>query len=85
MNTYFNILVKLMILLVFLLLAIFGLYFANVLNFSFDNFRDEENPKSIKRDSNENSAEKINKINDSINQREDRIKALKEIGKKLGG
>ncbi len=82
MNTYFNILIKLMIFLVFLLLIIFGLYFANVLNLNFSSFFKNETPNTIK---NESSEEKINKINDSINQREERIKALKEVGKKLGG
>ena len=82
MNTYFNILIKLMIFLVFLLLIIFGLYFVNILNFDFNSFFKEDTPKSIK---NESSEERINKINDSINQREERIKALKEVGKKLGG
>lgn len=82
MNIYFNILIKLMIFLVFLLLIIFGLYFANILNFDFNSFFKEDTPQSIK---NESSEERINKINDSINQREERIKALKEVGKKLGG
>lgn len=82
MNIYFNILIKLMIFLVFLLLIIFGLYFTNILNFDFNSFFKEDTPQSIK---NESSEERINKINDSINQREERIKALKEVGKKLGG
>lgn len=85
MNTYFNILIKLMIFLVLLLLTIFGLYFANVTNFSFDYFTKEETPKNVKKDYSESSEEKMDKINDSLNQREERIKALKEVGKKLGG
>lgn len=82
MNTYFNILIKLMIFLVFLLLIIFGLYFANILD--LNSFMKSE-PKTVKNNPSESSEEKINKINDSINQREERIKALKEVGKKLGG
>ena len=81
MNTYFNILIKLMIFLVFLLLIIFGLYFANIMNFDISSFLKEETPKSIKKDSNKS----LDEINDSINQRGERIKALKDVGKKLGG
>lgn len=81
MNTYFNILIKLMIFLVFLLLIIFGLYFANIMNFDINSFLKEETPKSIKKDSNKS----LDEINDSINQRGERIKALKDVGKKLGG
>lgn len=81
MNTYFNILIKLMIFLIILLLTIFGLYFVNLPDSELNNFFKEE-PTNVKKETPKPS---IDKINDSINQREDRIKALKEIGKKLGG
>ena len=86
MNTYFNILIKLMIFLVLLLLVTFGLYFANVTNLSFDDLKNEDTSTNVNKDSNEPpSREQINKINDSLEQRGERIKALKEVGKKLGG
>jgi flagellar basal body-associated protein FliL len=49
MNKYFKILIELMIVLVLLILVILGLFFANVTNFSFDNFTKEETPKTIKK------------------------------------
>ena len=47
--------------------------------------KNEEQTTSIKKDKDVESDEKIKKVNDSINQRDDRIKMLKEVGKKLGG
>lgn len=61
------------------------LFFANIINFNFDDFKNDNSLKNYKKSSEELSDEKIKKINDSLEKREERIKALKEIGKKLGG
>jgi hypothetical protein len=85
MNNYFNILIKLLIVLVSLILILMVLFFANIINFNFDNFKNDDSLKNYKKSSEELTDEKIKKINDSLNKREERIKALKEVGKKLGG
>lgn len=61
------------------------LFFANIINFNFDDFKNDNSLKNYKKSSEELSDEKIKKINDSLEKREERKKALKEIGKKLGG
>lgn len=84
MNSYLNILVKLIIVLVIVIIIIFGLVFAKVMNFDFNSFSKDEQTQEIKQNK-EVTEDRVKKINDSINQREERIKALKEVGKKLGG
>ena len=86
MNSDIKILIKLLFLLVFVIIIIAVLFFVKVTNFSFADLSKEgifqnQNNKSSK----ELSDEDVKKIEDSINQREERIKALKEVGKKLGG
>jgi hypothetical protein len=85
MNNYFNILIKLLIVLVSLVLILMALFFANIINFNFDDFKNDDSLKNYKKSSEELTDEKIKKINDSLDKREERIKALKEVGKKLGG
>lgn len=84
MNSYLNILIKLMILLVIVIIIVFVLIFAKVTNFDFNSFFKDEQTPNVKQ-STEIQEDKMKKINDSLDQREERIKALKEVGKKLGG
>ena len=74
MNSSLNIVIKLIILIIILLIGIIALFFIKIID--FDN---------LKKDTKSPSEDKMKKINDSLNQREERIKALKEVGKKLGG
>lgn len=83
MNYYIGILIKLLILLVFVIVVIAILFFAKITNFSFSDFNKEET--KVDKSSKEISHEESKKIEDSLNQREERIKSLKEVGKKLGG
>ena len=76
MNALINFLIGLII---FILVGA-GIFFAKV--FYFDN--NSEQNKNIKKE-NTIDEDRAKKINDSFEQREDRIKALKEVGKKLGG
>lgn len=86
MNSDIKILIKLLVLLIFVIIIIAGLFFAKVTNFSFTDLnKDEPSQTQNNKSSKELSNDEIKKIEDSINQREDRIKALKDIGKKLGG
>lgn len=79
-----NLVIKLLILIVILLLVTVVLFFAKVTNYDFESDDKKETIETHKK--NENVPEdRIKKINDSINQREERIKSLKEIGKQLGG
>ncbi len=77
MNTLVNFLVGLII----LILVGVGIFFGKM----YLDSKNEEQTTSIKKDKDVESDEKIKKVNDSINQRDDRIKMLKEVGKKLGG
>jgi 5-bromo-4-chloroindolyl phosphate hydrolysis protein len=85
MNSYFNILIKLLIFLIILILILMALFFANIINLNLDDFKNDDSFKNYKKSSEELTDEKIKKINDSLDKREERIKALKEVGKKLGG
>lgn len=79
-----NLVIKLLIFIVVLLLLTVALFIAKVTNFDIgtENKKDPvENHKKIE----DTSTDRIKKVNDSINQREERIKSLKEIGKQLGG
>jgi len=84
-NSYFNILIKLLILLILILIGIAGLFFAKVTNFSLEDLKKDEPVQNTKKSTRELSDEEIKKINDSMEQRENRIKSLKEVGKNLGG
>jgi anionic cell wall polymer biosynthesis LytR-Cps2A-Psr (LCP) family protein len=85
MNSYLKVLIKLLILLVVVLISVTILIFSKVLNFNLEGIIKTQSTQSQERNNKEPSTDEIKKINDSINQREDRIKALKEVGKKLGG
>jgi 5-bromo-4-chloroindolyl phosphate hydrolysis protein len=85
MNSYFNILIKLLIFLIISILILMALFFANIINLNLDDFKNDDSFKNYKKSSEELTDEKIKKINDSLDKREERIKALKEVGKKLGG
>lgn len=79
-----NLVIKLLIFIVVLLLLTVVLFIVKVTNFDLatETKKDPvENHKKIE----DNSNDRIKKVNDSINQREERIKSLKEIGKQLGG
>ena len=79
-----NFVIKLLIFIIVLLLLAIGLFIAKVTNFDLgiDDKKDvTENHKRIE----DTSSDRVKKVNDSINQREERIKSLKEIGKQLGG
>jgi peptidoglycan hydrolase CwlO-like protein len=84
-NPYFKILVKLLILLIIILIIIAVLFFAKVTNFSLGDLNKDEPIQNTKKSTKELSDEEIKKINDSLEQRENRIKSLKEVGKNLGG
>lgn len=81
-----NFIIKLLIFIIILLLLLVGLFFVKAVNFDFEGMKNDEpiqhTRKSVEEDVSEDKAKKIN---DSVNQREERIKALKEVGKKLGG
>ena len=77
MNTLVNFLVGLII----LILVGVGIFFGKM----YLDSKNEEQTTSIKKDKDVESDEKIKKVNDSITQRDDIIKMLKEVGKKLGG
>lgn len=83
MNNYLNLLIKLLIFLVLLVLIMMTLFFAKFID--FDIFKKDEIVNNPSKTQPELSKERVKKINDSLEQRDDRIKALKEIGKKLGG
>ncbi len=83
MNYYIGILIKLLILLVFVIMVIAIFFFGKITGFNFSDLNKEETKSS--ESTKELSHEESKKIEDSRNQREDRIKALKEVGKKLGG
>ena len=81
-----NFVIKLLILIIILLLLLVGLFFAKAVNLDFEGLKNDEPIQNTRKAHEEDiSEDKAKKINDSINQREDRIKALKEVGKKLGG
>lgn len=75
-------LIKFLVGLIIFIIIGTGLFFAKV--FYLDDSKNEEQTKSIKKENNLDE-EKVKKINDSMEQRDERIKALKEVGKKLGG
>jgi hypothetical protein len=75
---------KLLILLIIVIIVVSILFFAKITNFSLDDILGEP-VQNTKKSSKELSEDEVEKVNDSINQREERIKALKEVGKKLGG
>ena len=83
MNSSLNIVIKLIILIIILLIGIIVLFFIKIID--FDNLKKDDHVENIKKDTKSPSEDKMKKINDSLNQREERIKALKEVGKKLGG
>lgn len=85
MNSYLNLLIKLLILLIVILIVIAGLFFAKITNFSLGDFKKDEPIQNTKKSTKELSDDEIKKINDSMEQRENRIKSLKEVGKNLGG
>jgi serine protease inhibitor len=66
-------------------LILMALFFANIINFNFDYFKNDNSISNYNKSAEEHTDEKIKKINDSLEKRDERIKALKEIGKKLGG
>lgn len=74
-------LIKFLLTLIIFIIIGTGLFFAKV--FYFDD-KNEEQTKSIKKENNLDE-ERVKKINDSMEQRDERIKALKEVGKRLGG
>ena len=79
-----NLVIKLLIFIVVLLLLMVGLFIMKATNFDFESINKKdpvENNKKIE----DTSTDRVKKINDSINQREERIKSLKEVGKQLGG
>ena len=79
-----NLVIKLLIFIVVLLLVMVGLFIMKATNFDFESINKKEpieNNKKIE----DTSTDRVKKINDSINQREERIKSLKEVGKQLGG
>ncbi len=80
-----NFVIKLLIIIIILLLLLVGLFFAKAVNLDFEGKNDEPIQNTRKLSEDDVSEDKAKKINDSINQREERIKALKEVGKKLGG
>lgn len=83
MNSSLNTLIKLIIFIIILLIGLVTLFFVKIID--FDNLKKDEPIESIQKDTENPSEDRIKKINDSLNQREERIKALKEVGKKLGG
>jgi hypothetical protein len=83
MNSSLNTLIKLIILIIILLIGLVALFFVKIID--FDNLKKDEHIESIQKDAENPSEDRIKKINDSLNQREERIKALKEVGKQLGG
>ena len=76
-----NSLIKFLITLIFLLLIGVGIFIAKL--FYFDDSKDEQSKGTKKEEVLDEN--KVKKINDSYEQRDERIKALKEVGKKLGG
>ncbi len=81
-----NFVIKLLIIIIILLLLLVGLFFAKAVNLDFEGIKNDEPIQNIRKAPEEDiSEDKAKKINDSVNQREERIKALKEVGKKLGG
>ena len=87
MNSSFNLLIKLLMVLVIVLIAVVVLFVAKATNIDFDDLKKDEpvQTQNIKKSTKELSDEEIKKINDSLEQRENRIKSLKEVGKNLGG
>ncbi len=83
MNSSLNTLIKLIILIIILLIGLVALFFVKIID--FDNLKKDEHIENIQKDTENPSEDRIKKINDSLNQREERIKALKEVGKQLGG
>lgn len=79
-----NFVIKLLIFIVVLLLIMVVLFIAKVTNFDLG-MDDKKDTIENRKKSNDVSDDRVKKVNDSINQREDRIKSLKEIGKQLGG
>lgn len=79
-----NLVIKLLIFIVILLLVMVGLFIMKATNLDFESINKKdpiENNKKIE----DTSTDRVKKINDSLNQREERIKSLKEVGKQLGG
>ena len=74
-----NFLLKILIFLVLIIISVVLFFMIKLLNPNF-NFSEEETTSKKKV---EDFSDK--QINDSIDKREERIKALKEVGKKLGG
>ena len=74
-----NFLLKILIFLVLIIISVVLFFMIKLLNPNF-NFSEEEATSKKKV---EDFSDK--QINDSIDKREERIKALKEVGKKLGG
>ncbi len=74
-----NLLLKALILLVVMVIGVVIYFMIKMINPNIDYFKNENTPKNTKEEFSEKE------INDSINKREERIKALKEVGKKLGG
>lgn len=75
----FNFLLKILIFLVLIIISVVLFFIVKLLNPDFNFFEKEStSKKKIEDFSNK-------QINDSIDKREERIKALKEVGKKLGG
>ena len=83
MNSSLSTIIKLIILIIILLIGLIALFFIKIID--FDNLKKDDNIENIKKDTKSPAEDKIKKINDSLNQREERINALKEVGKKLGG
>lgn len=79
-----NLVIKLLIFIVILLLLAVVLFIAKVTNFEFESNTKKDPIENTKKNE-DTSTDRIKKVNDSINQREERIKSLKEIGKQLGG
>jgi predicted Holliday junction resolvase-like endonuclease len=74
-----NLLIKALIFVVVFMIGIVIYFIIKLINPNLDSFKSKNIPKNNKEEFSEKE------INDSIDKREERIKALKEVGKKLGG
>ncbi len=72
-------LLKILIFLVLIIISVVLFFIVKLLNPNFDLFKEESIPKKNVEEFSDKE------ISDSIEKREERIKALKEVGKKLGG
>ena len=74
-----NFLLKILIFLVLIVISVVLFFIVKLLNPNLDFFKEESTTKKNVEEFSDKE------ISDSIDKREERIKALKEVGKKLGG